>query len=165
VLPAIPQIEEDLLFGREDLRTGCASGTYEDIGVGEAREAVSMGRIVPSAFVVLQGRSEEDGTVCDKFLSAEPVLAERSVKMETLSGFSLNLVRNNHLMSWDVKSGYRHFYVHPKMLNYFLFHYDGRSCKCIALPFDWGRSILWFTKLMRPVVKRIRSELGYRVLP
>jgi hypothetical protein len=77
VLPAIPQIEEDFLFGREDLRAGCASGTYEDIDVGEAREAVSMGRIVSSAFVVLQGRSEEDGTVCDKFLSAEPVLAER----------------------------------------------------------------------------------------
>jgi hypothetical protein len=33
------------------------------------------------------------------------------------------------------------------------------------MSFGCGRSVLWFTKLMRPVVKYIRSELGYRLLP
>jgi hypothetical protein len=64
-----------------------------------------------------------------------------------------------------VRSGYRHFYLHPRMRDYFLFHYGGRIYSCIALPFGWGRSGLWFMKLMRPVVKHPRSELGYRVLP
>jgi hypothetical protein len=64
VLPAIPQTEEDLEFGREDLHAGCASGIYEEIGVEEVREAVSMGRMVSSAFVVWQGkvRSGRDGS-------------------------------------------------------------------------------------------------------
>jgi hypothetical protein len=38
-----------------------------------------------------------------------------SVKMETLPVFVPDLVRNDVLMSWDVKSGYRHFYLHPRM--------------------------------------------------
>jgi hypothetical protein len=40
-----------------------------------------------------------------------------------------------------------------------------RYYRCIALPFGWGRSVLWFTKLMRPVVKYIRSKLRFRMLP
>jgi hypothetical protein len=85
--------------------------------------------------------------------------------METLPSFALQLLKNDHLMSWDVKSGYRHFYLHPRMRDYFLFHYDGCFYRCVALPFGWGRSVLWFTKLMRPLVKYIRSELKYRLLP
>jgi hypothetical protein len=27
-------------------------------------------------------------------------------------------------MSWDVKSGYRQFYLHPKMREYFIFHIE-----------------------------------------
>jgi hypothetical protein len=85
--------------------------------------------------------------------------------METLPAFAPQLLKNNHLMSWDVNSGYRHFYLHPRMRDYFLFHYGGRYYRCIALPFEWGRSVLWFTKLMRPIVKYVRNNLGYRFLP
>jgi hypothetical protein len=62
-----------------------------------------------------------------------------SVKMETLPGFALNLMKNNHFMSWEVKFGYRHFYLHPKMREFFLFHYGGRFYRCVALPFWLGK--------------------------
>jgi hypothetical protein len=84
--------------------------------------------------------------------------------METLPSFGLSLQRGDHLMSWDTKSGYRHFYLHPRMREYFLFRYSGRYYRCVALPFGWGRSVLWFTKLLRPMVKHIRTELGYGLL-
>jgi hypothetical protein len=135
VLPAIPQTEEDLVFGREDLRAGCASGIYEEIGVEEVREAVSMGRMVSSAFVVWQGEGVgRKGRFVLNFSQQSRHWPKGSVKMETLPGFALNLVKSDHLMSWDVKAGYRHFYLHPKMRDYFLFHYGGRSYRCTALP-------------------------------
>jgi hypothetical protein len=110
VLPAIPQTEEDLEFGREDLRAGCASGIYEEIGVEEVREAVSMGRMVSSAFVVWQREgTERKGRFVINFSRQSRHWPKGSVRTETLPGFALNLVKNDHLMSWDVKSGYRHF--------------------------------------------------------
>jgi hypothetical protein len=59
VLPAIPQTEEDLVFGREDLRAGCVSGIYEEVVTEEVREVVRTGRMVSSAFVVWQGEGVE----------------------------------------------------------------------------------------------------------
>ena len=68
-------------------------------------------------------------------------------------------------MSWDIKSGSRHFYLHPRMRDFFLFRYNGRYHLCIALPFGWGPSVLWFTKLLRPLVKHLIECVGYRILP
>lgn len=59
-------------------------------------------------------------------------------------------------MSWDMKGGYRHMYLHQDIRDYFIFKYDGRYYRCIVLPFGWKRSVLWFTKLMRPVVRYMR---------
>jgi hypothetical protein len=59
----------------------------------------------------------------------------------------------------------RHFYLHPRMREFFFYHYGGRFYRYIAFPFGWGKSVLWFTKLMRPMVKYIWSEWGYRILP
>lgn len=49
------------------------------------------------------------------------------------------------------------------MRDYFLFSYGGRFYRCIALPFGWGRSPLWFTQAMAPFVRALRA-FGYRVL-
>jgi hypothetical protein len=142
VLPEIPQTEEVLLFGREELRAGCASEIYEDIGVEEAREALSMRLMVSSAFVVWYGEGVERKKLFVINLSQQSQhWPKGSVKMENLPCFALNLAKNDHLMSWDVKSGYRHFYLHPKMRDYFLFQYGDRSYRCIALPFGWERSV------------------------
>jgi hypothetical protein len=83
--------------------------------------------------------------------------------METLPGFGLELRKGDHMLSFDIKSGYRHFRLAPLMRDYFLFHYAGRFFKCVSLPFGWGRSPLWFTQLMKPMVKAMRAK-GWRVL-
>jgi hypothetical protein len=61
--------------------------------------------------------------------------AKGSVKIETLPRSALNLLSGDCLTSWDVKSGYRHFYLHPRMRDCFLFQYGGHVYWCIALPF------------------------------
>lgn len=50
------------------------------------------------------------------------------------------------------------------MRKWFIFRYGGRYYQCVALPFGWGRSPLWFTRLMAPFLAKLRSY-GYRVLP
>lgn len=47
-------------------------------------------------------------------------------------------------------------YLHPDVRDFFLFRYNGRFYRCVALLFGWGRSVLWFTKLLRPLVQFIR---------
>jgi hypothetical protein len=46
----------------------------------------------------------------------------------------------------------------------FAFHYDGKYYRCVALPFSWGRSTLWFAQIMAPMVKHLRVKCGFRVL-
>jgi hypothetical protein len=68
VLGSIPKAEEELLLRREDLRASCASGIYKEFGVEEAREAVSLGRMVSSEFVIWQGEVvERNGRFVIKF--------------------------------------------------------------------------------------------------
>ncbi len=45
-----------------------------------------------------------------------------------------------------------------------MFNYAGKYYRCIALPFGWGRSPLWFTRFMAPLLQHLRSELHYRAL-
>ena len=54
--------------------------------------------------------------------------------MDTLQYFACQLQGGDVLMSWDIKSGYCHFYLHPRMRDFFLFRYNGRYYSCIALP-------------------------------
>lgn len=41
--------------------------------------------------------------------------------METLPSFSLDLLKDDVLMSWDIKGGYRHMYLHPMYSIYLYF--------------------------------------------
>lgn len=165
VLGEIPQKEADLEFGREDLRAGCAGGVYEEVFAEEAAAIVRSGKMCSSAFVVWQGEGEKrKGRFVVNFKRQSTHWPKGSVKMETLPAFALDLHQGDALMSWDVKGGYRHMYLHPDVRDMFLFRYDGRYYRCIALPFGWGRSCLWFTKLMRPLVQHLRENMEYRVM-
>jgi hypothetical protein len=84
-----------------------------------------------------------------------------SVRMETLPEFSLELEREGRMLSFDIKAVYRHFRLALQMRDCFVFAYDGRFY-CIALPFGRGRSPMWFTHLMVPLVTKLRQS--YRVL-
>ena len=166
VLGELPQSEEDRMFGRDDLERGCKEGLYERVGYEEAVEAAQGGRIVSSAFTVWQGEGDDRrGGFVINFKRQSRHWPKGSIKMETLQSFATQLQGGDTLMFWDIKSGYRHFYLHPRMREFFIFRYDFVFYRCIALPFGWGQSVLWFTKLLRPLVQHLREVLGYRVLP
>jgi hypothetical protein len=54
--------------------------------------------------------------------------------------------------------------VPVSMRDMFLFRHAGRFYQRVALPFGWGRSPMWFTRLLRPVVQHLRTNEHYRVL-
>lgn len=166
VMKEIPQSMEDREYAQGDLERGVAEGVYERVGEEEVEDLVREGKMVSSAFVVWQGHGEErKGRFVVNFHRQSKHWARGSVKMETVQSFALDMEKNDVLMSWDFKSGYRHFYLHPDVRNFFVFRYGGAFYRCIALPFGWGRSVLWFMKLLRPLVQFMREKLKYRVLP
>lgn len=56
----------------------------------------------------------------------------RPVRMEKPAEFSAQAEEVDHFISFDVKSGYHHFCLHPSIRNFFLFHWEGRYFRCIA---------------------------------
>lgn len=162
----IPQSPEDLAFAREDLRVGCQEGIYEEVSREEVEEIRSTGAMVSSSFVVWQeGAEGRKGRFVVNLSKQSKHWPKGSVRMETLPEYALELEHGDHMVSFDIKAGYRHFRLAPKMRNWFLFRYEDKYYRCVALPFGWGRSPMWFTQLMVPLVCQLRTGLGYRVLP
>lgn len=161
----IPQTKEDLEIGKEDIRKGLSTGIYQEVTAEHARRAFKAGAVISSAFVVWQ---EKDGERSGRFVVNLSVQSKHwskgSVRMETLSEFAMSVQPEDHMISFDIEKGFRHLRLHPAMRDWFIFRYDGRYYQCVALPFGWGRSPLWFTRLMAPFVAEMRSY-GYRVLP
>jgi Reverse transcriptase (RNA-dependent DNA polymerase) len=165
VMGELPQSAEDLRFGIEDLRAGCAEGIYEEVSREDVNAVQAKGCMISSAFVVWQdGLEGRKGRFVVNFAKQSKHWKKGSVKMETLPQYAMDLQKGDHMVSFDIKSGYRHFRLAPHMRDWFCFRYDGRFFRCIALPFGWGRSPLWFTQLLAPVVRHLRTVLGYRVL-
>lgn len=165
ILAAIPQTEEDRVFGIADLEDGLKKGVYEEVTEDFVMEKVKEGLLCSSAFTVWKGEGEErKGRFVLNFHKQSKHWPKGSTKMETVPGFALEMEQGDMMFSFDIKAGYRHFYVHPDMRN-FLFHYCGRYFRCVALPFGWGRSPMWCTKMMRGFVRYMREKLGYRVMP
>lgn len=90
--------------------------------------------------------------VSHQFPSAEQRLAQRQCSDGNHSFFAVDLHEGNYLMSWDIKRAYRHFYLHLDIREYFLFRYENRFYSCISLQFGWGRSVIWFIKMLRTLV-------------
>ena len=169
VLTEMPQTDEDLAFGREELEKGLGYREYfEELKEEEAMQLVARGFMVSPAFVRWEGLDEQ-GKRKGRFVQAFHIQSQQwkrqGTRMETKEAFASLLRRNDNLLSFDIKAGYRHFFLHPDMRNYFIFRYDGRYFRCIALPFGWGRSAYWFVNLLKPFVLYMRETMGMRVLP
>ena len=132
----------------------------------EAMRAAQRGRMVISASTSWQGEGKgRRGRYANRFKRQSRHWPKVSIKMETLKSFATQMQGGDTLMWWDIKSGYRHFYLHPRMREFFIFRYEGLFYRCIALPFGRVHSVLWFTKLLRPLVQHLREVLRYCVLP
>ena len=149
-LPSIPQTEKDFTFASHKILKGVEGRVFELASAEHAQRCLGEGKLISSAFVAWAGEGEDErGRFVLNFHAQSKHWPRGSVKMETIPTFAMEVEREDVLFSFDIESGYHHFYLHPDMRDFFLFHYQGQYYRCIALPFRWGRSGLWFTKFMR----------------
>jgi hypothetical protein len=77
--------------------------------------------------------------------------------MNKVAEFAATVEEGDHFISFDIEGGYRYFFLAEPVRNFFLFPYDGRVYRCIALPFGWSRSAYWFVNLLKPFVRKLRK--------
>jgi hypothetical protein len=77
----------------------------------------------------------KEGALCGKPVEAIQALAQRKRENEDTSRVRLELERRKKRVSFDIQAGYRHFWLAPRMIHWFLFRYDGRFYRRIAFPF------------------------------
>lgn len=161
----IPQGLEDRAFARKDLMDGCKNGIYEEVNRKEVEDALREGAVISSAFTVWQEKgAERKGRLVINFSRQSKHWPKGSMRMESMTEFAMQVEEGDYFVSMDVEKGYRHLRLHPSMRKWFLFRYAGRYYRCVALPFGWGRSPLWFTQFISTFVPEVR-RWGYRVLP
>lgn len=62
-------------------------------------------------------------------------LPKRPCRYETLASFAMQLVRHDHLVSWDIKSAYHHLPLHRDVRQYLVFRVGDRFYEPQTLPF------------------------------
>ncbi len=158
-LGAIPQDERSLAFGEEDLRIGCTGRDriYRELTSADLDRVRQKGLLISSAFTVWhESNGEMKGRFVVNLHKLSKFFRKRSVRMERAAEFCGHVRRGDHMLSFDVESGYRHLRLHPSMRDYFCFEYNGKYYQCLAPPVGMA-SAYWFTRLLSPVIERIRS--------
>ena len=87
----------------------------------------------------------------------------RKFKYEDLKTFSELFDRDDFFFTFDLTSGYHHVDIHPEHKKYLGFHWvypDGKTKYFLfnVLPFGLSSACYIFTKLLRPFVKKWRSQ-------
>eukprot|EP00173_Palmaria_palmata_P001790 Plantae.Rhodophyta-Palmaria_palmata.ctg20414.p1 GENE.Plantae.Rhodophyta-Palmaria_palmata.ctg20414~~Plantae.Rhodophyta-Palmaria_palmata.ctg20414.p1 ORF type:complete len:193 (-),score=23.34 Plantae.Rhodophyta-Palmaria_palmata.ctg20414:27-605(-) len=139
---------------------------WEEISRDEADRLKELGFTISFSFVHWEGvdmEGEKKGRFLQNFREITEWWKGKSVRMEKPAEFAAQVEKGERFISFDVKAGYHHFLLHESIRNYFLFHFQGRYFRCIALPFAWCRAAFWFFNLMKPFVGKIR-KWDYRVL-
>lgn len=126
---AIPQDTRSIEFGEEDLTKGLLpeNSFYRRMTAADMVRVRSKGRLISSAFTVWQekgGVEEGRFEIClnrqSKFYLKGPT------RMEGAAEFCTYIKEGDRMISFDVKSGYRHLKLHPDMINDFVFCYNGQ---------------------------------------
>ena len=116
VLPPIPQTEADKIFAQSDLNNGLRENIYEELSYEYAMRQVEDGKIISSSFVAWQGHGDEKkGRFIINLHKQSKHWDKGSIKMKKIPSFALELEKGDQMLSFDIKSGYRHMYLHPDM--------------------------------------------------
>ena len=66
--------------------------------------------------------------------------------------------KNDYFTSVDLKDGFYHIPVNQKYQAYLSFQFEGKFYSYVVLPFGFCLSPYFFAKVLRPVVKYLRSQ-------
>lgn len=160
----IIQTKEDEEFAMKDLEDGYASGIYQKNTTRHAQCCKSKGAVISSSFTTWQGHGDDrNGRFIINLSRQTKHWRKGYLKMESPTEFASTMKQGDHFISFDVYKGYRILNLHPSVRDYFIFRYKKKYYQCLSLPFGWSLSPWWFTQVMIPFLREIRSY-GYRAL-
>lgn len=112
-----------------------------------------------------RGIRGKESQVSRIFVEAKQALAQGKYNMYNLPSFVLETEKGYIHLSFDIKSGYSHFYWQSYMRDFFLVLYSLTFYLCLSLPFGSGLSHMCFTKIQRGLLRHLWIKCGNRVLP
>jgi hypothetical protein len=112
-LPCIPLDEEDSLVMQGVIEKNLNERIWKELSEEEAGKCLYVSRELFAYNADSKPRSVA-------YLSHLPDHYDPIVtKSETLEGFSVSLLPDDHLLSMDLRSGFHHFRLHPDMRKFF----------------------------------------------
>lgn len=161
-LPQIPVDPENAEWLREELKDVIRRRVYEEIPMEEALHMrhthnypISIALIVTDPKLPLVVNLHRQSSL----------FRPQPVTMENLKYFTLELNKDDHLVSCDIQKSYHHFRLHPQIRNWFIFRLDGSYFRCIDLPFGWSLSPPYLIKFICPFVRYIGHNIGLQIHP
>ena len=148
----IPINPEKRLWLHQELDRAVEKGAYEP--------PTCLDYVAP-AFIITQ--RNKNRIVID-FSIINQSCKKGTCRYEGLKDLQYLLKKDEYMFSLDLTDAYWHVGVHQSHRKFLTFQIDGRIFQCAALPFGWTGSPLTFTKIMRALVKHLRSH-GIRCLP
>ncbi|KAK6725596.1 hypothetical protein RB195_004113 [Necator americanus] len=85
-------------------------------------------------------------------------LEKSNIKFEDLAKVLPLSPRGGFMANFDLKSGYHHVKIHPHWTKFLGFKWRGRYFAFLVLPFGLSTAPMVFTKLMRPLLAKWRSQ-------
>ena len=79
-------------------------------------------------------------------------------KQEDIKNVEKVVEKNDYFTSVDLKDGFYHIPVNQKYQAYLSFQFEGKFYSYVVLPFGFCLSPYFFAKVLRPVVKYLRSQ-------
>lgn len=158
VSPEYPVPADDIAFLKSEIERGLGLGYIREVSYPTE---VSTLVCVSSAFVVYSAGKPR---VVYDYKHTNSFIDTASCKYETLLERAQSLRPNDALLTWDVKDAYHHLLLRPDDRKYLAFRCLGRYFVPITMTFGLASAPLIWTKVMRPVVQRLRAE-GFRIIP
>jgi hypothetical protein len=101
--PSIPFSCGEVINPITQTLDGCQEAIYEEVTTGDAERIRSRGAMISSSFVVWQdGPEGRKGRFVVKLLTQSKHWPQRSVRMETLPEYALELERGEKMVSFDI---------------------------------------------------------------
>lgn len=133
-MPLIPKDIRSIEFGEADLAKGVLPENrfYRRMTEEDMQRVRSAGKLISSVFTIWQ---DKKGTEECRFViclnKQSNFYQKKPTRLEGAAEFSGYIRQRDRMLSFDIKSGYRHLRLHPYMIEDFVFCYNGKYYQCL----------------------------------
>ena len=115
-------------------------------------------QFISTLFLVEKGQGTGEFRPVINLKALNRFLPKEKFKMEGLHTARSLLRKGDHMMKLDLKDAYYAVPIHPESRKYLRFQFKGTTYEFRCLPFGLSLAPRVFTRILRPIVAKLRSE-------